>query len=87
MNPLNFLTHNVFSWLLQLSQCVMTHNMANYLQVEEDSSVKGKVSCRHCSTLYGPPYIIRAPLESGHCLRSQLDRVVYKTTPEIGTTH
>jgi hypothetical protein len=25
----------------QLSQCVMTHNMANYLQIEEDSDAKG----------------------------------------------
>ena len=28
-------------FFLQLSQCVMTHNMANYLQIEEDSDAKG----------------------------------------------
>ncbi len=35
--------HFMYTILLfiQLSQCVMTHNMANYLQIEEDSDAKG----------------------------------------------
>ena len=30
---------------------------------------------------------LRTPLYSGHCLGSQLDRAVYKTTPKMKTPH
>ena len=36
----------------QLSQCVMTHNMANYLQIEEDSDAKGTCMYMYVHTFY-----------------------------------
>lgn len=39
----------VYIVFFQLSQCVMTHNMANYLQIEEDSDAKGM--CMYVHTI------------------------------------
>ena len=40
----------VYTVFFQLSLCVMTHNMANYLQIEEDSDAKG--TCTYVHTFY-----------------------------------
>ena len=62
------------------------------MKVMRTRPARGKViSCVSLSPTVEPLYNdspeIRTSIRTPHCLWSQLDRVVYKTTPEMKTPH